>query len=129
MKPKAAYIMLPLEPGDEIDVSCQGGVHPDGDETAPNDGWAAISGTSAAAPQLAGLSALILNACPGLKPAAVRNIMQKTARDVVTGNCNSATGGAAATAGADNATGFGLVDANKAVLLAKRRKNQRKKHQ
>jgi hypothetical protein len=129
MKPKAAYIMLPLEPGDEIDVSCQGGVHPDGDETAPDDGWAAISGTSAAAPQLAGLSALILNACPGLKPAAVRNIMQKTARDVVTGNCNSATGGAAATTGADNATGFGLVDANKAVLLAKRRNKQRKKHQ
>src|SRR6185295_9743336 len=55
MKPKAAYIMLPLEPGDEIDVGNAGSTHPNGDETANNDGWAAFSGTSAAAPQLAGV--------------------------------------------------------------------------
>ena len=34
--------------------SAAGGTHPNGDETATNDGWAAISGTSAAAPQIAG---------------------------------------------------------------------------
>jgi hypothetical protein len=119
MRPKAAYLMLPLEPGDDIDVSCQGGVHPNGDETTGNDGWASISGTSAAAPQLAGLSALILEACSRLTPANVRDIMQKTARDVIAGNCNPACGGAQAVVGPDTATGYGLVDANKAVLLAK----------
>ena len=121
MMPAAAYIMLPLEPGDDIDTSGQGGVHPDGDETAGNDGWAAISGTSAAAPQLAGLSALILQASSELKPSAVREIMQKSARDVVKGKCNESCGGAAAKKGPDNATGFGLADADKSVILAKKR--------
>jgi hypothetical protein len=43
----------------------------------------------------------------------------KTARDVVAGNCSPSTGGHPATVGPDTATGYGLVDANKAVLLAK----------
>ena len=47
MKPKAIYIMLPVEPGDDIDrlhgtLGPQGGTHPNGDETANNDGWGAI---------------------------------------------------------------------------------------
>jgi len=121
MMPAAAYIMLPLEPGDDIDNSCQGGVHPDGDETAGNDGWAAISGTSAAAPQLAGLSALILQANSELKPSVVREIIRKSARDVVKGKCNESCGGAAAKKGPDNATGFGLADADKSVNMAKKR--------
>ena len=50
MRPRAAYIMLPLQEGCEIDVDLAGGTHPNGDETPNNDGWAAISGTSAAAP-------------------------------------------------------------------------------
>ena len=125
MMPAAAYIMLPLEPGNEIDNSSQGGVHPDGDETAGDDGWAAISGTSAAAPQLAGLSALIIQACPDLTPADVRDIMKKTARDVVKGRCNISCGGAPAKAGPDNATGHGLADADKAVLMAAKRWHKR----
>jgi hypothetical protein len=124
MMPAAAYIMLPLEPGNEIDRSCQGDVHPDGDETAGNDGWAAISGTSAAAPQLAGLAALIIQACPDIAPEDVRVIMQKTARDVIKGKCNSSCGGAPAKAGPDNATGHGLADANKAVLLAGKKRSK-----
>ena len=74
MKPKAIYIMLPVEPGDSIDATpwnvappasgLQGGTHPNGDETTNSDGWAAFSGTSAAAPQLAGVAALIKQACP-----------------------------------------------------------------
>ena len=40
----------------QIDVGNAGGTHPNGDETANNDGWAAFSGTSAAAPQLAGVA-------------------------------------------------------------------------
>lgn len=116
MRPRAAYIMLPLEAGDQIDVSVAGGTHPNGDETATNDGWAAISGTSAAAPQLAGVAALIRQACPRLTPAQVRSIMRSTARDVTTGT--SATGTTAGP-GVDVATGAGLVDAARAVLTAK----------
>jgi hypothetical protein len=123
MKPKAIYIMFPLEPGDEIDVGNAGLTHPNGDETTNSDGWAAFSGTSAAAPQLAGVAALVKQACPGLTPAQVRNIMKSTARDVTTGHCNSVPGGPAAgnvaTVGPDLATGTGLVDAHKAVMLAK----------
>ena len=119
MLPRAAYIMLPLQPGDDIDTGLAGGTHPNGDETAANDGWAAISGTSAAAPQLAGVCALVKQACPKLTPAQVRNILKTTARDVTTGTCNPATGGNAATVGPDLATGHGLADANKAVLVAK----------
>jgi hypothetical protein len=125
MKPKAIYIMLPLEPGDQIDVGNAGGTHPNGDETTTSDGWAAFSGTSAAAPQLAGVAALIKQACPGLTPVQVRNIMKNTARDVTTGNSNSVEGtpifpaAYAAGAGVDIATGNGLVDAHKAVMVAK----------
>lgn len=132
MQPKAIYIMLPVEPGDSIDSTpssvpggLQGGTHPNGDETTNNDGWAAFSGTSAAAPQLAGVAALIKQACPGLTPAQVRNIMKNTARDVTTGNSNAVGGtpifpaGYAASAGVDIATGHGLVDAHKAIMVAK----------
>ncbi len=122
MRPRAAYIMLPLQPGSDIDTDlATGGAHPNGDETAGNDGWAAISGTSAAAPQLAGVAALIKQACPRLTPSEVRDIMVRTAIDVTAGNCNPACGGAAAGPGSDVATGSGLVDANAAVLVAKLR--------
>lgn len=131
MKPKAIYLMLPVEPGDDIDSKpasaggLQGGTHPNGDETANNDGWGAFSGTSAAAPQLAGVAALIKQACPGLTPVQVKNIMKNTARDVTLGSSNSVQGTpifpAAYTAGpgVDIATGSGLVDAHKAVMVAK----------
>ena len=119
MLPKAIYIMLPLQPGDQIDSDLSGGAFPNGDETARNDGWAAFSGTSAAAPQLAGAAALVKQACPALKPSDIRDILQKSARDVTTGHCNANTGGNPATVGPDLATGYGLVDAQKAVLLAK----------
>ena len=125
MQPGAKYIMLPVEPGDQIDVSGAGGTHPNGDETANNDGWSSFSGTSAAAPQLAGAAALIKEACPKLKPVQVRDILMKTARDVTTGRCHPNTGqgapgvGNPATVGPDTATGHGLVDAHKAALLAK----------
>jgi len=122
MKPGANYIMLPLEPGDEIDVLKAGGTFPNGDETANNDGWAAFSGTSAAAPQLAGVAALIKQACMKLTPKQIKAIMMKTARDVTTGNCNATAltpGGVASVVGPDASTGNGLVDAHKAVLSAK----------
>jgi hypothetical protein len=48
MLPNADYIMLPVPPSEEIDR--ENSAH---DGTAPDDGWAVFSGTSAAAPQLA----------------------------------------------------------------------------
>jgi hypothetical protein len=122
LQPKAIYIMLPLESGDQIDVGNAGGTHPNRDETASSDGWAAFSGTSAAAPQLAGVAALMKQACPTLSPMQVRNILMNTARDVTTGSCNAVPGihnGLPAGPGPDTATGNGLVDAHKAVLSAK----------
>jgi subtilisin family serine protease len=119
MQPGASYIMLPVEPGDQIDTSRAGGTHPPQDETAANDGWAVFSGTSAAAPQLAGAAALVKQACPRLTPAQVRDILKKSARDVTKGKCHANTGANPATVGPDTATGNGLVNAHKAVLLAK----------
>ena len=126
MRPRAIYIMLPLEPSDDIDTGNAGGTHPNGDETATNDGWAAFSGTSAAAPQIAGAAALVKQACPKLTPAQVRDILMKTARDVTQGRCSPVAGtglpagqGHPAGRGPDLATGHGLVDAHKAVLQAK----------
>lgn len=118
MRPKAAYIMLPLEEGASIDVGNAGGNHPNGDETAPDDGWAAFSGTSAAAPQIAGVCALIRQACARLGPEEMKDILMKSARDVTRG-----TGalGSRAGRGYDTATGAGLVNAHRAVLLAKLR--------
>jgi subtilisin family serine protease len=118
MMPKAAYIMLPVEPGDDLDTDIAGGTHPNGDETTPNDGWAAFSGTSAAAPQIAGAAALVKQACPQLSPASVKDVLMKTARDVTTGHNHSRFNNQAVV-GPDTATGDGLVDASKAVLLAK----------
>jgi Subtilase family len=118
MRPGAIYIMLPLQAGDAIDQGNAGGSHPNGDETTANDGWAAFSGTSAAAPQIAGVCALIKAACPQLSPAGVRDILMRTARDVTAGT-NHPNFGNNAGPGFDLATGAGLVAAHPAVLMAK----------
>jgi hypothetical protein len=114
--PSAAYIMLPVESGDEIDRDSSGGAHPAQDETTGRDGWAAFSGTSAACPQVAGVCALLKQACPQLAPDEIRDILKRTARDVSSGR-NAMNKQAAA--GYDLATGAGLVDAHRAVLMAK----------
>lgn len=110
MQPHADYIMLPVPPGESIDRE-----NAAFDSTGPNDGWAAFSGTSAAAPQIAGLCALLLEKNPGLSPAAVKALLERTARDVRQGNANPASDpariGVKASAGRDGATGAGLVDA------------------
>lgn len=112
--PRAMYLMLPVPPGCAIDRDQAGGVHPDGDQTAPDDGWAAFSGTSAAAPQIAGVCALLAQASPGVAPEEVREVVRATARDVAAG-VNHPTFGHEAVAGPDLATGAGLVDASAAV--------------
>lgn len=115
LPPKAQYIMLPVEPKDYLDTSLSGGSHPSGDETVADDGWAAFSGTSAAAPQLAGICALMKQVCRRLTPAQVRDILKKTARDVTKGKCCHGHSG---TPGADLATGHGLADAYYAAAYA-----------
>jgi subtilisin family serine protease len=118
MRPRAAFIMLPLQAGDQIDVALgNGSAHPDGDETAANDGWAAFSGTSAAAPQVAGVCALVKQVNPQLTPAQVREVLCRTARDVA-GGSNHPQHGHQAVPGFDLATGHGLADAHRAVLAA-----------
>ena len=127
--PGAMYIMLPVESNAKIDTDLAGYNHyrspgataPWGDETARNDGWAAFSGTSAAAPQVAGVCALIKQACSRLTPAQVRDTLKATAKDVAAGGCSPSTGANPAVPGPDLATGHGLADAHRAVTDAKNR--------
>lgn len=105
----ADYIMLPIEPSCEIDREV--GAH---DGTAADDGWGVFSGTSAAAPQLAGVCALLLQKRPSLTPAEIKSILSRTAADVDQGSASAASNGGAAltaTLADDGATGAGLVDA------------------
>jgi len=108
--PQAIYLMLPIPPGSEIDTDLGAAGWPSKDETAPGDGWAAFSGTSAAAPQVAGTCALLKQARPGLTPAAVRDLLAAGARDVTEGT-NHPRMGQQAALGYDLATGHGLTDA------------------
>lgn len=108
--------MLPLAPRSAIDAGLGGGALTDKDETATDDGWAVISGTSAACPQLAGVCALLRQSQPGLSPALVKRLVTASARDVTTGK--SAMGQPAGD-GHDGATGAGLVDAARAYVLSR----------
>jgi hypothetical protein len=116
MQPRGIYIMLPVEPGDDIDKGLSGSPYPDKDETAPDDGWAVISGTSAASPQIAGVCALLKEVQPGLSPSLVKAILKSSARDVKAGKSRM---GQSAGEGHDGATGAGLVDAKVAYELAR----------
>jgi len=116
MLPHASYIALPIPPGCEIDHETSS---PDdglpGDGTAPDDGWGVFSGTSAAAPQLAGVCALLLEKSPGLSPSDIKSILRRSARGVIKGAANPASSddgvGEPAGAGDTGAAGGGLVDA------------------
>ncbi|MGV9378189.1 S8 family serine peptidase [Nonomuraea sp. NPDC003707] len=115
-QPRAIYIMLPVEPGDEIDTSLAGPGYPNRDGTGKDDGWAVISGTSAASPQIAGVCALLKQAQPGLSPSLVKAVLKASARDVVDGKSAM---GEVATDGYDGPTGSGLVNAEAAYRLAR----------
>jgi serine protease AprX len=120
MKPRAAYIMLPVQPNCEIDQDVSSGTFPNGDETQPNDGWSVISGTSAAAPQLAGVCALLKQKKPSLTPLEAKQVLAGSARDCTQGVANDASNEfvpVQASAGSDGATGDGLVDAEAAIEL------------
>ncbi len=67
--------------------------------------YASLSGTSVSAPCVAASAALVLSARSNLTNSEVRSILEETARDL-------------RVRGPDNETGFGLVDALRAVNLA-----------
>lgn len=113
--PQGSYIMLPVPRGSKIDRGLA--ILEDG--TEPDDAWAAFSGTSAAAPQLAGICALMKQINPQLSPAEAKRILQETARDVVGGSSHPSSGSASARAGPDIATGYGLANAYEAVKAVK----------
>ena len=107
------HIMLPVPNG----ANLEGENMP---ANKSNLGWGIFSGTSAAAPQLAGAVALMQHAResvgkPTLTAAQAKAILASTAIDVTTGQ--SAMGEPAG-AGFDDATGAGLIDAFEACLAA-----------
>lgn len=110
MQPNAIYITLPVPPGSDIDRQFGGTPYPLNDETATDDGWAVFSGTSAACPMVAGVVALIQSKFPDAGLNSIRNRLY-AARDVTEGRTYH---GDAAGPGYDKATGFGLVDAERA---------------
>ena len=95
--PTADYIILPVQSGAALQKA---------------NGWGAFSGTSAASPMVAGVCALLKQADPSLTLDDIKNLLKYTARDITTGT--NAHGKTAAT-GPDGATGFGLVNAERAI--------------
>ncbi|MES5820391.1 S8 family serine peptidase [Streptomyces sp. RG80] len=118
MRPNASYIVLPAPPGSAIDRR-----RAPMDRTGPDDGWVVASGTSAAAPQVAGVCALLLEAYPSLTPQEVRSALENSALDVDLGKSNPVTGGLAVK-GRDDSTGYGLVRADEALAFVGRTRNR-----
>ena len=95
--PKADYIVLPVQQMSNLEKE---------------KGWGAFSGTSAAAPMVAGVCALLKEVDPKLSLGEVKNILKHTALDITTGiNAHQKR----AMPGPDGATGFGLVNAERAI--------------
>lgn len=82
--------------------------------TTMNDTFTSASGTSMAAPHVTGVAALMLSANPGLSPAQVRRIIEKTARKV--GGYEYRNDPQHPNGTWNEEMGYGLVDAHAAVL-------------
>ena len=106
----AAYIALPIDEGCDIDLD---GALVDG--TQPNDGWGVFSGTSAAAPQIAGACALLLQRDASLNPFQVRDLLRNNARRIRFGAANAASNPGGQPLRGRAATGGGLIDVDAAL--------------
>ncbi len=121
MRPRASYIMMPIPSGCPIDVQraaagtgTGAGDPPDG--TSPDDGWALFSGTSAAAPQIAGAAAVLRGVRNNATPGQVAQALANTGIDVRVGRCHPRFNNPA-TPGRDLATGSGLINVSAAAAV------------
>ena len=106
----ANYLVLPLPPHSLIDR-----LKAMVDGTEPNSGWGVFSGTSAAAPQVAGACALLLQKNPKLKPSKVLNILKSACRSIKYGTANPSSNPGGQPLSGRSATGSGLIDVAKAL--------------
>lgn len=89
--------------GPELDITAPWYVF----TTAIEGNYNYADGTSMAAPQVAGVAALIWNKYPNMSPAEVRNLLRQTAQDL-------------GPKGWDSQTGYGLLRADRALTNAPR---------
>lgn len=82
-------------------------------EDLDSDGFPNFRGTSASAPHVAGIVALMLEANPKLTPQNVKQILQETASDITSSSVESLPDGF------DFSSGYGLVHGYKAVQSAR----------
>lgn len=103
---KSGLICSYSQRGENIDVVAPGNLITTLKPTIHGKYDYTFSGTSAACPQVAGVAALMLSINPYLTQTQVRQILQNSAKNL-------------GTSGFDTTYGWGLVDANQAVLDAK----------
>jgi hypothetical protein len=106
-QPSGILIEMPTEPSSWIDD-----FYAWSDETEFHDGWVVCSGTSSAAPAVAGLAAILKQIEPSMNVGRFKHIAMTTCTDVVTGQTYP---GDSATPGFDDATGAGLINVYRAV--------------
>lgn len=104
-------------PGDAIIAPCRLTLPICVTGTDGSNEYATMSGTSMAAPHIAGIVAQMLQANPNLTPAQVEDILEDTARPITTGAPYHADP-ANPTTGTSFDKGHGLVDAEAAVAEA-----------
>jgi subtilisin family serine protease len=113
MQPGGVYIMLPTEPGSEIDRYFATRPFPQGDGLSPDDGWVVASGTSSASAQVSGVCAILRQIAPGIRQEEVKKLLCRTATPINMGA--SAQGNPSGPPYPNLATGYGLISLQEAM--------------